>query len=257
MKQFFEQVEKAIQTFFEDSIRILPSNISKKRLVHEIVRQITEILFQYIQNNQPVPTHFEILIHPDDLENEFNNPNWIEGITHGIKETAVDTGVILSAPLSLLLKPTREVSPGEVLVQELVYDDKIEQTAVIELNTKQPDVFQNAPKAFLILPDKHSFNLQGKMVQIGRKKENDLVIDHPSISRNHAQIRLIRGKYVIFDLGSTGGTMVNSLKINKAILKPGDVISLADYAFIYGEEGDGKTTPHDPTTELPKIVNKE
>ncbi len=219
MKQFFEQVEKAIQTFFEDSIRILPTNISKKGFVLDIVHQITEILFRYIQHNQPVPTHFEILIHPDDLENEFNNPTWIEEITHGIKETAVDTGVILSEPLSLLLKPTREVSPGEVLVQELVFEEKIEQTAVMEINAEQPHVFKAAPKAFLILPDKQSFNLQGKMIQIGRKKENDLVIDHPSISRQHAQIRLIREKYVIFDLGSTGGTMINEQKIDKAILK--------------------------------------
>lgn len=257
MKQFFEQVEKAIQTFFEDSIRILPTEISKKNIVLDIVHQITEILFKYIQNKQPVPTSFEIFVHPDDVEKEFKNPAWIEEITHGIKETAVDTGVFLSEPLSLLLKPTRDVSPGEVLVQELVFDEKIEQTAVMELNPEQPDVFNNAPTAFLILPDKHSFNLQGKMIQIGRKKENDLVIDLPSISRQHAQIRLIRGKYVLFDLGSTGGTMINDQKIDKAILKPGDVIKLADYAFIYGEEGDEKTTPHDPTEELPKIVNKE
>lgn len=257
MKQFFEQVEKAIQTFFEDSIRILPTDISKKSIVLDIVHQITEILFQYIQIDQPVPTHFEILVHPEDLEKEFHDPSWIEEITHGIKETAVDTGFYLSNPLSLQLKPTREIPRGKVEVQELIFDAEIEQTAVLVLDQNQPELIKSAPAAFLILPDQHSFPLQGKMVQIGRKKENDLVIEHSSISRNHAQIRLIRGKYVLFDLGSTGGTMVNDQKIDKIILKPGDVITLADYAFIYGEEGDGKTTPHDPTTELPKIVNKQ
>ncbi len=257
MKQIFEQVEKAIQSFFEDSIRIIPAHIAKKNIVLDIVHQITEILFQYIQNQQPVPTYFEILIHPDDLEKEFNNPNWIKEITQSIKETAVDTGIFLSDKLTLQLKPSYEATHGKVTVQELVFAEEIEQTAVMVLNKQAPAARTSAPKAFLILPDQHSFTLHGKMIQIGRKKENDLIIEHPSISRNHAQIRLIRGSYVLFDLGSTGGTRVNDQKIDKAVLKPGDVITLADYAFIYGEEGDGKTTPHDPTTELPKIVKKQ
>jgi pSer/pThr/pTyr-binding forkhead associated (FHA) protein len=58
----------------------------------------------------------------------------------------------------------------------------------------------------------------------------------PRVSRAHAQIRAIRGQYVLFDLNSTGGTMVNGRRVHQCALKPGDVISLSGVPLIYGEE---------------------
>ena len=53
-------------------------------------------------------------------------------------------------------------------------------------------------------------NLQGKSeFRFGRDPNNDLVIDHPSVSRHHSQVRFENGSYTIFDLTSTNGTYVN------------------------------------------------
>ena len=67
-------------------------------------------------------------------------------------------------------------------------------------------------------------------------EELDLVIDDPRISRNHAQLRAIKGRYVIFDLNSTGGTFVNAQRTSQSVLYPGDVISLAGVPLIYGQD---------------------
>jgi pSer/pThr/pTyr-binding forkhead associated (FHA) protein len=74
------------------------------------------------------------------------------------------------------------------------------------------------------------------VVNIGRRPDNNLVIDDPSVSRVHAQLRAIRGQMVLFDLESTGGTYVNGQRVASSILYPGDVISLAHTQLVYGQD---------------------
>jgi ABC-type multidrug transport system ATPase subunit/pSer/pThr/pTyr-binding forkhead associated (FHA) protein len=55
---------------------------------------------------------------------------------------------------------------------------------------------------------------------IGRSPENDLQLSYPTISRHHARIRRVGGgeAYVIEDLGSSNGTVVND-----ALIEPGEL----------------------------------
>jgi pSer/pThr/pTyr-binding forkhead associated (FHA) protein len=72
------------------------------------------------------------------------------------------------------------------------------------------------------------------------------------VSRHHAQIRLRFGQYVIFDLGSQAGTMVNGKPIQQKALEPGDVISLAGVSLIYVEEDlPGEQPPISDTQPYP------
>ncbi len=51
-------------------------------------------------------------------------------------------------------------------------------------------------------------------VSIGRAETNDLVLNHPSVSRHHARISLLPGDTTLLvDLGSMNGTMVNGVPI--------------------------------------------
>jgi pSer/pThr/pTyr-binding forkhead associated (FHA) protein len=74
------------------------------------------------------------------------------------------------------------------------------------------------------------------VINIGRRVDNDLVIDDERISRVHAQLRAIKGRYVLFDLDSRGGTFVNDQRIHQSVLYPGDVISLAGVPLVFGQE---------------------
>jgi pSer/pThr/pTyr-binding forkhead associated (FHA) protein len=64
------------------------------------------------------------------------------------------------------------------------------------------------------------------VVTIGRSLDNDIVIQEASVSRRHAQLRRRYGQYVIYDLGSSGGTLVNGHRVREAALDDGDVVSL-------------------------------
>jgi len=95
----------------------------------------------------------------------------------------------------------------------------------------------NIPEnAFLIVEGVKVHPLNESVVNVGRRLENQLVIDDPRVSRNHAQLRAIKGRFVLFDLNSTGGTFVNGQRTSQTVLYPGDVISLAGVALIFGQD---------------------
>lgn len=90
--------------------------------------------------------------------------------------------------------------------------------------------------AFVIVDGVKVIPLTTPLVRIGRRLENNLVLDDPRVSRTHAELRAINGRYVLFDLNSTGGTFVNGLRITQSVVYPGDVISLAGVNLVYGQK---------------------
>ena len=66
------------------------------------------------------------------------------------------------------------------------------------------------------------------VIKIGRDNSNDVIINEPSVSRNHAIItELDNGDYEVKDLGSSNGTFVNGQKITQQIISPGDKLKVA------------------------------
>ena len=74
-----------------------------------------------------------------------------------------------------------------------------------------------------------TFPLDKDSTSLGRDPDNDIVINDPQISRQHARITRQGGLMVIGDLGSTNGTFVNGVRLTGShTLTSGDVISLGD-----------------------------
>lgn len=90
--------------------------------------------------------------------------------------------------------------------------------------------------AYLIVQGRQHVPLDQPVVRIGRRTDNDVVLDSPAVSRHHAQIRWRDGDFVLFDTSSHGRTLVNGERIQEQALRPGDVIALSDVLLIYGEE---------------------
>lgn len=70
--------------------------------------------------------------------------------------------------------------------------------------------------------------LQGQ-ITIGRKEDNTFMLDDPYVSGKHARIYAKSGDYIIEDLGSTNGTLVNDDQIEgKKYLETGDIITIGN-----------------------------
>ncbi|GAB4582036.1 MAG: DUF3662 and FHA domain-containing protein [Anaerolineales bacterium] len=90
--------------------------------------------------------------------------------------------------------------------------------------------------AFLIYDRTEIFPIEAPVITLGRQWDADLILDDPRVSRLHAQIRMVDGRFVVFDLGSTGGTFVNGQRVQQRVLFRGDVLSLAGVELIFGQE---------------------
>lgn len=83
--------------------------------------------------------------------------------------------------------------------------------------------------------------LAGGKVVLGRHPSCQIVLDHGSVSRHHAQIYELNGAYVIEDLRSRNGTQINRQSIRKRTeLHDGDEIKVCDYTFVFLKESPGR-----------------
>lgn len=84
----------------------------------------------------------------------------------------------------------------------------------------------------------NTYSLQSE-THIGRNKNNDIVIDHATVSSYHAVIKQTAEGMKLIDLGSSNGTKLNNKKLNKQqeiVLKNGDTILFADSCWRFEEE---------------------
>lgn len=69
-------------------------------------------------------------------------------------------------------------------------------------------------------------DLNRPVTRIGKKEDNDLVLDEKTVSRNHVEIVQAEDSYMLKDLNSTNGTFINDIRVKEAYLSPGDVIRI-------------------------------
>jgi pSer/pThr/pTyr-binding forkhead associated (FHA) protein len=63
---------------------------------------------------------------------------------------------------------------------------------------------------------------------VGRARANDIVLEDVAVSSQHCRIRLEQGHFVLHDLKSTNGTLVNDQKVSRHTLSEGDVIRIGE-----------------------------
>jgi hypothetical protein len=82
-------------------------------------------------------------------------------------------------------------------------------------------------------PAKH-FDIDKPAVTIGRAPGNHLVVDHPTVSRQHATIKLEGEDYRVYDLGSANGTFVKDQRVRDPIvLQDGEIVRFGEVEFIF------------------------
>lgn len=81
--------------------------------------------------------------------------------------------------------------------------------------------------------------VESEGLTIGRLTGNDLVLNHPTVSRTHAGIRELNGDYWITNLSSANGTLLNGEQLENTPLADGDVLQIGPFVLRPGYVADG------------------
>ena len=145
---------------------------------------------------------------------------------------------------------------ANVPVIELVSDESVDknQLMVAAAHTERPENStagmqkvaipvqpSNQPlNAFLLINAERTVKLDQAVINVGRSRDNDIILDDPYVSRHHLQLRNRFGSYMLFDIHSQGGTFVNGVPVKEHRLQTGDVIQSGRTQLVYMED-----TPQD------------
>lgn len=109
----------------------------------------------------------------------------------------------------------------------------IEKSSTAPIDEDRPEGHE---ETFLTINGVDLFPVRVAVVSMGRRIDNTLVLNDPRVSRQHAELRRFNGRYVIFDMGSTGGTYVNGQRVTHSVVYDGDIISLAGVHIIFRQK---------------------
>ncbi|MBT4310917.1 MAG: FHA domain-containing protein [Anaerolineae bacterium] len=231
-----DQLEKRLQALIEvHLLNYLPikkeESLVAQQLAAAMQSNITEEADKKI-----APHIYTLAARPTLIAKWQDAPDFNEKFKRVIDTIATEENLDFAAPLAFSLAPDSTLGFDEIKILASQSVDEIAETQGMASQETDDSAEQIPENAFLIIHGTKVFPLKVNVVNNGRRMENDLTIDDPRVSRNHAQLRAVNGRFVIFDLNSTGGTYVNSQRSHQSVLYPGDVISLAGVPLIYGQD---------------------
>jgi hypothetical protein len=235
MKIKLSTIEARLQALIEGSAaRLFPLAPQSDNLAALMVQAMNDAIDS--QEQEPLaPNLYTLFTHPTQVESMRENDSLLEALVQALEESGNEAGLrFLSHPVIRVVEDPSLV-PGQIRVKARNSWENLPETA--DLPAEREATIGNLPSnAFLIVDGTEIFSLTQKVVNIGRRDDNQLVVRDARVSRIHSQLRVVKGRYVIFDLDSTGGTFVNGERIRQHTLFPGDVISLAGVPLVYGQD---------------------
>lgn len=229
--------------------RLFSGTLQPIEVANALARALEDYQVADEHGRRIAPNVFWVYLHPADYDAlRAAQPSLPDDLADAVSELARLTDLLMPEQPSVEIVAAEEIPRGRVSVAAQYVPQ--ETTPIGATQEIAPEELRQAPfnpkrvQSFLILDGKRHIPLARSVITVGRALDNDLVIEDRRVSRRHAQLRLRGGYYVLYDTGSSGGTTVNGERITERQLQAGDVIGLAGYPIVFGE--DTPTPPEPP-----------
>jgi hypothetical protein len=254
-KSIEQRLENLVEGFFA---KIFRSGLQPVEVGRRILREMAENKTVSV-NRVYVPNDFRVLIGPDDygrfkqmeagLQREFSEliidaakenrwnlmgmpkVEFVEDAGIGKGEYRVEASLTADAESG----PSPRVSTREPSES----GDNV--TRAISSNTADRLGLARSGAELVVLDDagqpKDRISITDPPITVGRLSSNDVVLSDPNVSRRHAELRLNDGRWVLTDLGSTNGTLVNGKLAREHPLSDGDRLSFGTSELIFELKG--------------------
>lgn len=245
-----DELEARLQTLLEvDLLKYLPGYKPEDRVYQQLAGAMHKSLkeqggFTY------APNVYVIIAHPTTLTRWRTAPRLTEQLADVLRTAGDEAGFHFLATPSVTTAADPDMAIDEVHIIASFSSESVHETQELPIGQTDRIPTDTIPSnAFLILGGTKIIPLDRPVINIGRRLDNQVVIDDPRVSRAHAQIRVAKGCFVFFDLNSTGGTFINGQRTVQSVLSPGDVISLAGVTLIFGQDLPIKRNPDKEVTQ--------
>jgi len=234
------QIERAIEKTLRKSFGHLDiGDLPLEKFAHQFAQEAIGVARVDSTGREFAPDQFTLSVHPDGLRRIGQLPDDLQmDISRDFRQALQDAGYLFAREVHFTLATDPTLPQDGVRVigwhSSNPLDIQGEIKPIEEYDTDRPPA-----GAFLVVEGRRHFQLTTPLIQIGRRLDNDLVLDDPRVSRQHLQLLANRGKFILHDLNSTAGTFVNGVKVKDHPLQPGDVIIVASVELIYGEDTGG------------------
>jgi hypothetical protein len=233
------QFEAFAETVLHDLVvRWLHERLQPHDLAVQLTRAIEDGQRSGPQGEAYAPDRFWIYLHADDLAFlRAEQPELEDALAESVVAIARQAGMRLARRPAVSVEERPGQAPCSVGIVARVREHSGDSTLALSRQERAAIEKAMCPQgAYLVVDGKRVVPLEKTFITLGRRADNDIIVDDPRVSRRHAQIRCRYGHHIVFDLGSRGGTLVNGERISECALTPGDVISLAGCDLIYGQE---------------------
>ncbi|MEA3341904.1 MAG: DUF3662 and FHA domain-containing protein, partial [Chloroflexota bacterium] len=224
--RFEALVERLVEGAFA---RLFAGRLSPLEVATHLTRAMEDNQVTQPGGEPQAPTHYWVYLHPDDCDAlAVNQPTLEEELAHHVAELAAQAGLALEIAPTVHILPDENVGDHDVRVAARWMPDEaapMEKTREMETDdTKGAEAAEAAEivtapsgRPFLILGGQQHVDLVQAVVSIGRALDNDVIIEDPRVSRRHAQLRRRYGRYVLYDVGSSGGTKINDYPVEECV----------------------------------------
>ena len=235
LKEKLAKFESQLQALIEQSAtRMVPMADKQSQISSSLIGAMQSSV-KLDQAGKEIAADTYILVVADDTAQIFaEDVSMKEGLIQILVEAAEQSGISFQAPPRIKISENDSFGTGRFEIFPGFALQDTSETSTMPIDSG--DGLSVPKDAFLIMHGNQVIPLAGQVLNLGRRPDNQIVIDDPQVSRKHAQLRVINNRFVIFDLESTGGTFVNKIRIEQASLFPGDVISLAGVDLVYGQD---------------------
>lgn len=209
IRAFERRLERMIEGSFA---RAFPSSIKPVEVARRLAREMDDHLSVGARGTPVVPNHFTVILSAQDHSQFAQAQDALRReLCEAVRDHARDQRFGFMGPVEIELVVAEQFGVGR-----------------FEVEGRFREGAGGAGAGSLLLPTGQRFTLGEYPVTVGRRPECNIVLADPNVSRTHAEIRPHVDGFLLIDHGSTNGTKINGVRIDRHILQDGDEVSFGN-----------------------------
>ncbi len=208
LQGFERSLERMVEGVFSRGSR---SSVPPVEIGRRLLREMDDHRSVDVKGRRIVPNSFTIGLSAKDHEAIADIAEVLNGeLAETVRTYARSEGYHFLGPVEIEVETDNTQKPGR-----------------LNVSSRMREGVDGTGPGSLVLPSGVRIALDHPVVTIGRLPDCDVTLTDPNVSRRHTEVRSVGASFVVRDLGSTNGTLVNGMRVgDDTPLNDGDILSV-------------------------------